>query len=269
MSRIVFGLMWVGLAGCQVLFSPSAPGTDGAPNGDATTGQGDGGASAADAIIPCGPFESAGDGVGFATDPCGGVTGLMLDSPGGDGVFLVSVVTDHYKETQSVSGLGLPWTQELDLCGFDKDTGVSLFWAQGSASAGTIQVRLADNTDAAIAVLRFFPGATGLGNSATFRERPDLGCTGTNVDEMLSDYSFTLDPATNASRIEVVVAPRDEMNSFGAPIVGDLDRFVGDDYANVGISIGHVDNSSTNPITLSGSFSATVEFAVAAVEVVL
>ena len=79
--------------------------------------------------------------VTFAAVATGGATSAPTVSTSTDvpavanALYLAAVTTKNYVNTTTLSGLGLAWSELVDQCGGRSQTGVSLWWAQGTPSA--------------------------------------------------------------------------------------------------------------------------------------
>jgi hypothetical protein len=71
-------------------------------------------------------------------------------------LYLAAVSTKPYRQVSTVTGLGVTWTRVALQCAGRSQTGVEIWWAQGSATTGQVTATLMDTpSSAVIAVARY------------------------------------------------------------------------------------------------------------------
>ncbi len=187
-------------------------------------------------------------------------------------LYLTSVSTKNYVNTTGVSGLGLGWTELADQCGGRNQTGVSLWWAQGTPSgSGPVTATLASSVGAAvIAVARYSgtPLSNPLGATPNVVSANTLGvggiCSG-GTDT--ASYSVPLTTQTTDALVFGAAALRQHAHTPGASWTERAETIAGSGGSAAGVAVQERSFPAAGPITVAGSFGSTVDWAVAAVEV--
>jgi hypothetical protein len=182
-------------------------------------------------------------------------------------VYLAAVSSKPYREVSTVMGLGLTWTRVTTQCAGRSQTGVDLWWAQGTATTGTVTATLESApNNAAIAVARYSGAASTnpvtplvAGNT----NGVNGSCAGGRDD---ADYSFNVTPARNNAVIFTAVALRNKTHNPGAGYTTRIELTQGSGGNTAGIAVFDGPVPIATPRPLNGSLNSAVDWAVIGVE---
>lgn len=183
-------------------------------------------------------------------------------------LYLAAISTKPSVPVLSVSGLGLTWTRVRAQCAGRGTTAVEVWMAQGSPSAsGIVSAALATVPNAAVISVARYSGVDAtapLGNLVSVNSLGLGGsCTG-GVDR--STYSFAL-PASGAGAMAfAAVALRTMANTPGVGMTERAEFHKGSSLSTAGIALMDAAESSTQGVTISGSFGSALDWAAVAVE---
>jgi hypothetical protein len=183
-------------------------------------------------------------------------------------LYIAAVSSKAYRNTLSVSGLGLVWTELADQCGGRNQTGMSLWWARGTPGAsGPVTATLASAPETAVIAVSRYAGARAVGPLGTPVSANTLGvsgaCTG-GVDA--ASYSFPLTITSANGLVHSAVAIRQRTHTPGAGYTERVEVVQGTSGAASGVAAMDQVYPATGGATVNGSMSGTVDWAAAAVE---
>jgi hypothetical protein len=185
------------------------------------------------------------------------------------GLYLAAVSFKPNVPVTSVSGLGLAWTPVRQHCGARAQTGIALFQAYGSPSAGgTVTASLASAPSSAVIAVARYAGASGAGGLGSPVSANTLGISGTcsgGTDG--SSYAFDLTTSAADSLVFVAAAMRSKSHAPGAGYTEIAEAFGGDGGSASGTALSERRIGSPATVSVNGSFSSTVDWAVVAVEI--
>ena len=191
-----------------------------------------------------------------------------LGGQSGD-LYLAAVASKSYVGVSSVSGLGLTWTPVRQQCAGRSQTGVALFRAQGSPIAGgTVSANLSGVPGAAVISVARYAGASSSGGIGSVRSVNTNGVSGACAGG--SDgagYAFDLTTSAANSLVFVAAAMRNRDHLPGAGFSEVAETFAGTSGSAAGESLAERLLGAAATVNVNGSFSATVDWAVVAAEV--
>jgi uncharacterized repeat protein (TIGR02543 family) len=184
-------------------------------------------------------------------------------------LYLAAISTRPKVSVQSVSGLGLTWTLVRAQCSGRNTTGVEVWKALGTPSANdTVRATLAGlPTNAAIAVSRYsgVDGVSPIGNTISGNTNgPNGACSG-GVDS--NAYSLNLTTTMNGAMVYGAVTMRSKTHIRGTGYTERVEFHQGT-VSNTMASIATEDQTfaSAGTVVVDGSFNASVDWAVVALE---
>ncbi|MDZ7361895.1 MAG: T9SS type A sorting domain-containing protein [candidate division KSB1 bacterium] len=184
-------------------------------------------------------------------------------------LYLAAISTRPKVSVQSVSGLGLTWTLVKTQCSGRNNTGVEVWKALGTPSANdTVTATLAGvPTNAAIAVSRYsgVDGVSPIGNTISGNTNgPNGACSG-GVDS--NAYSLNLVTTMNGAMVYGAATMRSKTHIRGAGYTERVEFHQGA-VNNTMTSIAIEDQTFPSPgtVVVDGSFNASVDWAVVALE---
>jgi hypothetical protein len=184
-------------------------------------------------------------------------------------LYLVAVSTRPYDPTAFVAGLGLSWATVVEQCGGRSQTGVSLWWAQGTPGApGPVSANLSDSADNVVITVTRYSGVDGVAPIATAVSANSNGigggCSGGRDEE---PYSFDVPVGLEGEVVYAAIAHRHYEHTMGVDFTerGAVQRGSGGETASLSI----VDATPPAPTSLAvaGEFSREADGAGAAVVV--
>ena len=117
-----------------------------------------------------------------------------------NGFHVASIATKPRVSVTGVSGLGLTWTLLREQCAGRNQTGVSLWYADGSpASAGTVQASLGSAPRNAVIAVSRYTGTVTLGQVLSGNSVGSDGACSGGVDS--GEYRFDVPPATSSDTL--------------------------------------------------------------------
>jgi hypothetical protein len=183
-------------------------------------------------------------------------------------VYVASVASKPYRDTVSVSGLGLVWNELADQCGGRSQTGASLWWAQGTpTAAGPVTATQASAPDNSVLVVARYSGADGaspVGSVVSANTNGSGGGCAGGIDGIA--YSVPITTGAPDALVVGVAAMRTKDHEPGAGWSEQVEIAAGSGGTTASVAL--VDRSfpSAGAASFSGSFNSTVDWAVAAVE---
>lgn len=204
-----------------------------------------------------------GGAVGTATVTTSG----PLAAAAGD-LYLACIATKPYRGATAVDGMGLAWSLVASRCAGRSQTGVEVWMARGSPSAGAVTATLeADAQSVAIAVSRYsgVDAASPLGAVATANTNGlDGSCSG-GTDG--SSCSFPLDVSADGAFAFAAVAMRNRSYEPGAGFVERALSVAGTSGGAAALSVVDREVSPAATTVVDGTFSGSVDWAVVALEI--
>jgi uncharacterized repeat protein (TIGR02543 family) len=206
----------------------------------------------------------------------GGSTGVASVTSGSlSGVnghlYLASIASKAYRAVTSVSGLGLTWSEVDTQCGSRNATGVSVWYAIGTPTSGTVTANLASApTNAVIAVSRYSGvnesnpiGANVLTGNTTGANLAAFCAGGTDSNA----YSFNLTTNVDEATVYSAVSMRDHAHTPGSGYTerADITQASGGPASSVAVQDRSVSPAGT--VTVDGGFDGTVDWAVVALSI--
>lgn len=188
---------------------------------------------------------------------------------GSDQLYLAAVASKPYVGVASVSGLGLAWSPVRQQCGGRSQTGISLFQARGSPSAGgVVTASFAEApSNAVIAVSRYSgtSATASIGNVASANTIGTSGACSGGVDT--AAYAFDLATGASNSVVFVAAALRSKEHTPGAGYAEIVETSFGSGGSTAGAALADRALASAGTTSVNGSFSGTVDWAVVAAEI--
>ncbi len=182
-------------------------------------------------------------------------------------VYLAAVSSKSYKSVASVSGLDLTWSEVAIQCSGRNNTGVSIWLGQGTsgASESVTATFNASPTNAVILVSRYSGVSTSnpVGSIVSGNSNGVDGACSGGTDSDSYSLSFS---AGSGSTVFGAGALRNRTHTQGAGFTarGDIAEGAGGDVA--GLSIFDQSIGTAGVVSVNGSFSSSVDWAVVAVE---
>jgi len=184
-------------------------------------------------------------------------------------LYLAAISTRPKVSVLSVSGLGLTWTLVKAQCSGRNNTGVEVWWALGAPSGNdTITAILTSApNNAAIAVSRYsgVDGVTPIGNTISGNTNGLDGACFEGVDT--NAYSLNLVTTMNGAMVYGAATMRSKTHIRGAGYTERAEIHQGT-VSNTMASVAVEDQSfaSADTVVVDGSFNASVDWAVVALE---
>jgi len=194
-------------------------------------------------------------------------TSASLAAVSGD-LYLAAISTRPLMNALSVSGLGLTWTRVQAQCSGRGATGVEVWMALGTPSAsGPVSAAFPGNADAVITVSRY-SGVAATNPIGTAISGNTLGLNGAcsgGVDN--SAYSFDLNVSAGGAMVYCAAAMRNKTHTPGSGYSERIEIFQGASGNVAGLAIEDRGIPSPALVTVNGTFSGSVDWAVAALEI--
>jgi hypothetical protein len=182
-------------------------------------------------------------------------------------LYLAAISTTSYRTVSAVTGLGVTWTRVAAQCGGRNRTGIELWWAQGTATTGSVTATLVSAPDAAeIAVARYS------GVAATNPVSPLVAgntngvngsCSGGN-DE--TAYSFGVTTTASQAVALGAVAIRYRTHTPGSGYTERAEVAIGSGGGVAAIALVDQSVPVASSLLLNGSFDGDVDWAVIGIE---
>jgi hypothetical protein len=183
-------------------------------------------------------------------------------------LYLAAVSTRFNVAVNTITGMGLTWTRLAAQCGAREQTGIEVWWAQGSATSGTVTATLQSTAATAVMVVARYSGTAASNPVAMLVAGNTDGINGAcSGGTDTSSYSFSVTTTQNNAIVFGAVATRTRTNSPGA---GYSERTeVGQGSAGELVRIAIVDRPvpSTTSLPLNGTLNGTADWAVIGVQV--
>ncbi|MCK6622862.1 MAG: T9SS type A sorting domain-containing protein [Calditrichaceae bacterium] len=194
-------------------------------------------------------------------------TSASLAAVSGD-LYLAAISTRPLMNALSVSGLGLTWTRVQAQCSGRGATGVEVWMALGTPSAsGPVSAAFPGNANAVITVSRY-SGVAATNPIGTAISGNTLGLNGAcsgGVDN--SAYSFDLNVSAGGAMVYCAAAMRNKTHTPGSGYSERIEIFQGASGNVAGLAIEDRGIPSPALVTVNGTFSGSVDWAVAALEI--
>jgi PKD repeat protein len=204
---------------------------------------------------------------GAATNSSSVSTSASLLGVGGD-LYLAAVSSRPDLVVTSVSGLDLVWTRVRQQCSGRGQTGIALFWAQGSPSAGgTVRASLAGTASASvISVARYSGVRSGgaIGSVASANSNGVSGACSGGVDG--AAYAFDLATGSTNSLVFVAAGMRGNDHLPGAGYAEIAETSAGSGGSAAGASLAERLVPSAGLVSVQGGFASATDWAVVAAE---
>ncbi len=183
-------------------------------------------------------------------------------------LYLAAVSSKPYYDVSTITGLGLTWTRVAAQCSGRDQTGIELWWAQGTATIGTVTATLASAPgNALIAVARYSDVAptnpvallvagntNGVGGA----------CTG-GTDS--ANYSFNVTTSQSNSVVFGAVTLRTKTHTPGSGYAEEAEMAQGTGPNMVTMALVERAVSTVTSLPLNGTLSGAVDWAVIGIEV--
>jgi PKD repeat protein len=193
-------------------------------------------------------------------------TDMALSAADGH-VFLASISSKAFETVSAVNGLGLVWTELRGQCGGRSQTGVSIWTATGtpSASSSVVTAVLSSSASNAVIAVARYSGVSSLGGLTSANTNGTGGACSGGSDS--SSYSVNLTTTGANSVVHAAVAMRSRIHTAGGGFAEQVLVSQGTTGGTIA-SMAVLDQvvGSAGVVAVAGSFSGTVDWAVAAVE---
>ena len=190
----------------------------------------------------------------------------MTGDPGD--LFLAAISMKPYRDINSVSGLGLTWTEVRTQCAGRSQTGVSIWMAQGTPGSGVVEATLASAPNNAVIIVSRYAGAN-----------PDnpigsIVSGNTNGQDGLCDggsdgpsYSFPITASINNAMIFGAAAMRNKTHTPGAGYTEREETVAGSGGSAAGLAVVDTTIETASTVNFLGDFSSNVDWAAVGVEI--
>ncbi len=186
-----------------------------------------------------------------------------------DHLYLAAITSKSYHAVTSVTGLGLIWSRVDSQCGGRNATGVEVWMAQGTPTGNdTVTATQASApSNATIAVSRYSGVDTTnpIGNIVPVNSNGvDGGCSGGTDDNA---YSFNLNTTANGSVVYGAIAMRHRTHTPGLGYTERVEFVQGSSGSAASVATMDQDIAGASTVTVDGTFSSNVDYAVIGVEI--
>jgi hypothetical protein len=182
-------------------------------------------------------------------------------------LYLTAVSTKPYREVSSVTGLGLSWTPVTTQCAGRSQTGIELWWAQGTASTGQVTATLVSAPNNAVIAVARYAGVSvdPVEHLVAGNTNGVNGGCGNATDT--PSYAFNVTPTQSASLVFGAVALRSKTidSTSGYTTRFEVSHGTGGNVA--GIALVDRVTPAAAVLPLSGSLSGAVDWALIGIEV--
>jgi hypothetical protein len=181
-------------------------------------------------------------------------------------LYLAAIASKSDVIVTDVSGLGLVWEPVAAQCGARGQTGIALWQARGQPLGdGVVTANFASAPRASVITVSRYSGAEGTGAPVSANTLGAAGSCSGGTD----DASYALDLATTApgSRVHVAVAMRNRDHLPGPAWSEQAETYAGSGGSIAGLSVAMGAVEQPALVSVDGSFSSDVDWAVVAVEV--
>jgi len=188
---------------------------------------------------------------------------------GSDALYLAAVSFKSNLSVTSVSGLGLGWSPVRQQCGGRAQTGIALFQARGSPSAGgVVTANLAGTASAAVIAVTRYSGTAStstIGNVVSANTNGTSGTCSGGVDT--TAYAFDLASGASNSLVFVAAGMRSKDHVPGAGYTEIVETYSGSGGSTAGTSLAERLLGSAGTVNVNGTFDGTTDWAVVAAEI--
>ena len=183
-----------------------------------------------------------------------------------DHLYLASISFKPNTSVVSVTGLGLLWTEVKAQCGGRSQTGISVWKAQGTPTGDEVVTATLSSapSNAAIGVTRY-SGATGIGTVESTNTNGMGGSCSGGTDT--SSYSLQLATLSDGAVVYAGVAMRHRSHTPGVGYAEQMEFAQGSGGRTASIAVEDQEFDVMSTVTVNGSFTATVDWAVVAAEI--
>jgi len=184
-------------------------------------------------------------------------------------LYLAAVSFKPNVAVASVSGLGLAWTPVHQQCGARAQTGIALFRARGSPSAGgSVTASFASSPSSAVIAVARYAGASAAEELGSPVSANTLGVSGAcSGGSDGSHYAFDLTTGAADSLVFVAAAMRGKSHEPGAGYSEIAEVLGGDGGSASGTALAEGLVGVPATVGVEGSFSSAVDWAVVGVEI--
>ena len=183
-------------------------------------------------------------------------------------LYIAAVSTRFDVAVNTVTGMGLTWTRLAAQCGGREQTGIEVWWAQGSATPGTVTATLQSTAATAVMTVARYSGAATANPVAMLVAGNTNGINGAcSGGSDTSSYSFNVTTTQNNAVVFGAVATRTRTNSPGAGYSERIEAAQGAGGEVVRIAIVDRAVPSTTSLPLNGTLNGTADWAVIGVQV--
>jgi PKD repeat protein len=204
---------------------------------------------------------------GAATNSSSVSTSGAVIGASGD-LYLAAVSSKPNRAVTGVSGLGLVWTEVRQQCSGRGQTGIALFLAQGSPSAGgSVTASLAGTASAAVVAVARYSGVRSggaIGSVVSANTNGVSGACAGGIDG--AAYGFDLSTGSPNSLVFVAAAMRGNGHLPGAGYLEIAEAFAGSGGSAAGTSLAERLVPSAGTVSVNGGFTAATDWAVVAAE---
>jgi hypothetical protein len=129
-------------------------------------------------------------------------------------LYLAAVSTKPYRQVSTISGLGLTWTRVATQCAGRSQTGIELWWAQGSATSGQVTASLVSVPNSAVIAVARYAGVVATGPLTPLVTGNTNGVNGNcgNATDTAT-YLFNVTPSGSNSLVVGAVALRNKIHN--------------------------------------------------------
>ncbi|MHA1984979.1 MAG: DUF2341 domain-containing protein, partial [Candidatus Hodarchaeales archaeon] len=183
-------------------------------------------------------------------------------------LYITAVSVKNYVDTTSVSGLGLTWTELEDQPGGRSQTGISVWYAIGSPTTGTVTATI--STPPKASVIQVFRIANvnpsnPIGDQESANTNGENGAGSGGVDDT---YAF-LDIITTSENTTVLglIGQRGRLTTVGAGYTVIADNIAGSSGDIAGLTSEYEFGPSPGTVVVNATFGADTDWAIVGLEI--
>ncbi|RIL04557.1 hypothetical protein DCC79_16595 [bacterium] len=180
-------------------------------------------------------------------------------------MYLAAVAPKPNIAVSSVTGLGLTWSQIGVQCAARSQTRVEVWAAQGAGSDGTVTATMAGTPSNTVIVVTRYSGAGGIGTVVAANTLGNNGACAGGTDN--SAYNTTLTTPANNSVVYVAATMRNRLHTPGTAYAERIERMQGTGGSAASAAVADQAVATAGSVTVDGSFSGAVDWAIVAVAV--
>ncbi|UCE03891.1 MAG: choice-of-anchor D domain-containing protein, partial [Candidatus Latescibacterota bacterium] len=182
-------------------------------------------------------------------------------------LYLATVASKGFASITSLTGLDLDWTAVRTQCSGRDQTGVQVWMASGSPSAGPVTATLENSVDSAVIIVSRYSGVdldTPFGSIGSVNTNGfDGGCSGGEDD---TEYDFEMTTTVQDALLFVAVAMRNRQHTPGPGFVLRDESLAGAGGAISSLAVLDQEFETPGVVSVEGTFSGDVDYAVVAIE---